>query len=262
LCAGRDAGDRHRFYDGERVALEEHAVLERAGFRLVGVAHELVIARRRGDRGPFAPGRERRPAAAQQPRRADLVDHRLWADLQCPGEGSVAAVRPIVIERCRVDHPDPVQQPERGITLLGDRRRRRRPAAALEPPDHARRVHGRDADGRGCLTGRRDERGGSAFAQAQTRAAEPRRHAVGRRRPCRAERPLQVGAQLLRPGQPARDVVAHVGHDGWPWAGWEPGIEGRHAVGLGRRDGESAADVVEPALADPADPSLEGMERR
>jgi hypothetical protein len=74
--------DRHRLDDGERVAFEDHPVLERAGFRLVGVAHEVMRLRRLcGDRGPFAPRREGGATAAHQLRRRDLGDDRLTTDL-------------------------------------------------------------------------------------------------------------------------------------------------------------------------------------
>ena len=61
--------------DGERVLLHEHAVLEGARLRLVGVAHEVVRVRRLGgDRRPTCARSEGGAAAADQLRRRDLVD--------------------------------------------------------------------------------------------------------------------------------------------------------------------------------------------
>ena len=42
LAAGRVRGDRHRLDQRERIALDEHAILERARLGLVGVADEVV----------------------------------------------------------------------------------------------------------------------------------------------------------------------------------------------------------------------------
>src|SRR5207249_9140104 len=42
LAAGRTGGDGHRLDDRERVSLHEHAVLESARLRLVGIADEIV----------------------------------------------------------------------------------------------------------------------------------------------------------------------------------------------------------------------------
>jgi hypothetical protein len=48
----------------------------------------------------------------------------------------------------------------------------------------------------------------------------------------------------------------------WPRLEREHRVERRDAVGVGRRDGQPAADIVEATLADPADTRLEGVERR
>src|SRR6185436_20122122 len=51
------SGDRHRLDDGERIALEQHAILERAGFGFVRVADEVVrTGRLFGDGIPFTSG--------------------------------------------------------------------------------------------------------------------------------------------------------------------------------------------------------------
>ena len=83
---GRERRDRHRLDDRERVALEQHPVLERARLRLVGVADEVVRLRRLGgDRGPLPPGREGGAAAPDQPGRRDLGDDGIRADLRSRG---------------------------------------------------------------------------------------------------------------------------------------------------------------------------------
>ena len=61
------ARDRHGLDDGEGVALDQDAVLERARLRLVGVADQVMRLRGlRGHRGPLPPGREGRAAAAHE----------------------------------------------------------------------------------------------------------------------------------------------------------------------------------------------------
>ena len=111
-CAGREGGDRHRLDRRERVALEQDAVLERARLGFVGVAHEVVgLGRLGGDGGPLATGRERRAATARSACDVgDLRDDALGAELERAGEGRVAAVGAVVVERRRVDDADPRQQ--------------------------------------------------------------------------------------------------------------------------------------------------------
>ena len=83
LAAGGESGDRHRLDDGERIAVEQHAILERAGLRLVGVADEIVRTRRLlGDRVPFAAGGKRGAAAAHELRVDDFANHGVGADLE------------------------------------------------------------------------------------------------------------------------------------------------------------------------------------
>ena len=88
LGAGREAGDRHRLDEGERVLLQQDAVLERAGLGLVGVADEVVGPGRLGGHGgPLAPGRERRAAAADELRRGHLLDDPLPDRARARGRG-------------------------------------------------------------------------------------------------------------------------------------------------------------------------------
>ena len=95
--------------------LDEHPVLERAGFRLVGVADEVVRLRRlAGDRGPLPAGRERGPATAHEARRGDLLDDLLRPHREGPGEALVPTRRPVVGEARRVDPPDAAEEPQAG----------------------------------------------------------------------------------------------------------------------------------------------------
>ena len=66
-AAGGERGDRHRLDDGERITLHQHAVLERAGLGLVGVAHEVMRLHGLPGHGlPLAAGGERRTATADE----------------------------------------------------------------------------------------------------------------------------------------------------------------------------------------------------
>ena len=83
LAAGRVRRDRHRLDQGERIALHDHAVLERARLRLVGVADEVVRAcGLAGDRIPLDAGREGGAAATLELRVLDLADDALRAELE------------------------------------------------------------------------------------------------------------------------------------------------------------------------------------
>ncbi len=113
LAAGGVAGDRHRLDHGERIALHQHAVLERARLGLVGVADQVVRPRGlAGDRLPFAPGREGGAAAAQQLRVLELADDALGPELDRAPQRRVAAVGAVVVEARRIDEADAAQQPQ------------------------------------------------------------------------------------------------------------------------------------------------------
>jgi hypothetical protein len=100
-------GDGHALDEGERVALDEHAVGERAAVALVGVAaDELHVGGCRAHRLPLDAGREAGATAPAQPGGRDLGDDRLGGELdgaQQPGE---AAVLPVGGEVGRLDDPD------------------------------------------------------------------------------------------------------------------------------------------------------------
>ena len=135
LAAGRVRGDRHRLDDGERVALHEHAVLERARLGLVGVADQVVRAARLARDGvPLAPHRERGAAAPDEARVDDLADHALGAELDRAPQRVVAAVGAVVVEALGVDRADAAQQPQRlGSPSWGGVGRRRLRAACAPP---------------------------------------------------------------------------------------------------------------------------------
>jgi hypothetical protein len=97
--AGGERRDRHRLDRGERVALEQDAILERARLGLVRVADEVVRLGLLGRDGrPLAAGREGRATAAHQLRSGHLGDDGVGADLECPRQGAVAAVGAVVVQ--------------------------------------------------------------------------------------------------------------------------------------------------------------------
>ena len=90
-----EPGDRDRLEQGVGILLEDHAVLERPGLRLVGVAHHVAGRHRlRGDGRPLPAGRERGAAATHEPRVGHLRDDGIGPDGHRPGERLVAARRP------------------------------------------------------------------------------------------------------------------------------------------------------------------------
>ena len=112
LAVRRVRGDRHRLDQRERVAFDDHAILERSGLGLVGVADEVVRSNRLASHClPLAPGREGGAAAAHELRVADLADHAFRPELERPPQSPVAAVSPVVVEARRVDDPHAAQEP-------------------------------------------------------------------------------------------------------------------------------------------------------
>ena len=72
---------------------------------------------------------------------------------------------------------------------------------------------------------------------------------------------LQLGAQTLRPLDPAGDVVTHVGDGQGARREREEVVERDDSVRLGRGHGQAPADIVEGTRRDPAKPRLNGVER-
>ena len=102
--AGRESRDRDRLDEGERIALHQHAVLERARLRLVGVADDVVrLSRLSGDRLPLDARRKGRAAAAEQVGVLELPDHGLGAELARPPQLLEPTGRDVGVERGRID---------------------------------------------------------------------------------------------------------------------------------------------------------------
>ena len=258
--AGREGRDGHRLDDGERVALQQDAVLERAGLGFVGVAHEVVrLGGLRSDRGPLPAGGEGGAAAAHQAGRRDLGDDRLGPHLQGLGQRRVAAVGTVVVERRRVGDTDPREQAG-AAAGRGDGARCASGGRGLQARQDAGGVGWGDGRSRGRVAGTRHERGRRQVAQAQARGPQPAHRPVASGLALRSDRPAQGIADPLRARDAAGDVVAHVGHDRWPRLRGIQRVERGDAIGLRRRHGEPLRDVVEGRLADPADSILDGVE--
>ena len=264
LAARREPCDRHRLEHGERVALQELPVLERAGLGLVGVADEVVRPRGLpGDGLPLDAGRERRAAAADEPRVLHLAQHPLGAELERPAEGRVAAVGAVVVEARRVDHADAAQETERRVA----------PACGTPGPGRgAGAPPASRASTSSALVGACARSSGGSPATA-TSAAGARSHwprhglryqvaePSSESSPSGPNRSSSSGDQLERPTAPARDVLADVHDARRTRLEGEERVEGRDPVGVGGRHGQPAAELVEAAGADPADPLLQRPER-
>ena len=268
LRAARVTHDRDGFQQGERVFLHQHPVLESPRLGFVGVADDVVrLDRVGGHRLPFHPGRERRPAAAEQVGVLQFPDHALRAQAHRPSQHLVTAGGPVGIQRARIYAPHLPQQPERGAVVSGLRDERAGVRAGLRRgegwPHLVGAERGQHYSGRigACVLdhGRR-----SSIALAQARAALPGdTGAVGFGASALGPEPvLHLLADLLRAVHLAGEVVADVDHCGRSRAGAEQGVKRRHPVGLGRRDGEPGADVIERPRADPAGPFLYRVEHR
>ena len=205
---------------------------------------------------------------------------RVWAELAWPGPGPGSRRQRGRRPGPGVDRADPGQQREAVRAGLRDRRADRR--LALRAPRRVAGIAARVQVRRGGaeavgergrvgrrhrhrprrLAGDRQQRGGRPLALAEARAAQPGRATVGARGARRSEPRFHGRAQLLGPGQAAGDVVADVGHDRRPGRGRQQRVERGHAVGLGRRHGQPAADVAQRGLADVADAVLQRVQRR
>ncbi|MND02480.1 hypothetical protein D3C83_218720 [compost metagenome] len=62
--------------------------------------------------------------------------------------------------------------------------------------------------------------------------------------------------------KPAGNVVTNTNNGLWLRIGGEQIVEGNDAPGFRRRYGQPATDVVERAMADPADRILDGVKHR
>ena len=289
---GRERRYGQRLQHRVRVLLHDHPVLEGARLRLVGVAHHVVGARRgMGHRLPLGSGRECRTPAPHQPGVVQLAQHTLGAQLEGTAQGGVAPVMTIIVKALRGHRADPAQQgqlrrrggavglrgrgTERGRWRSGNRRGRGRRAGcaavtrgqslahlvragraecgvvvARQLQQHRRRALTEPQAGAG-------HPGGACFSGGGWRRVGSAGRLVGGSKPL-----FQPPADLGAAGIAAHDVVAHVGHPRWPLLGGQQGVEGGHAVGLGRRHVQAAADVAEGRGADPADRVLHAVQRR
>ncbi len=259
LASGRDAGDRERFDHRERVLLRDHAVLERAGLALVGVADEVVrMHRLLGDRLPLHTGWERGAASAHQLGVRDLSKRPLRPVLEREPQRLVPFVRPVVVDRSWIDVSDPAQESE----ALGGLQRRSlrvpadRPSPTLDEGTDALEAHLTDLIGVGAVATGLQERGRRHLAQTETWAPQ---HLVPT---VRADRFLDVADEAVGTMQAACDVVADVEDRLWAFVGREHRVERRDAVGLGGRHREPFADVVHATGTDPACCTLQGVQRR
>ena len=93
FCAASIPGNRHAFQDLLRVGIHQHTVFEDQWLRFIGVAHDhLWLARRLGDKAPFASDRETRPAASGQACGLDLGHDQIWGALECQLQALVSAM--------------------------------------------------------------------------------------------------------------------------------------------------------------------------
>ena len=108
----------------------------------------------------------------------------------------------------------------------------------------------------------REKRRRRPVAATEARAPEPRRSVVGAGGPLGPEPFLELSDERLCAVTAAGDVVADVDDAGGLRRERQQRVERRDAVGVGRRHRQPAAHLVEPAGGDPADPLLQGPERR
>ena len=263
LAARRQSGDRHPLDHGERIALHEDTVLERAGLGFVGVAYEVVRSRGRACYGlPLASGRKRGATAAEQLRVRDLANDAFGPKLNRPPECGVPACRAVAVEALGVDHADASQQVQLRPRLREPRRLVSRPFRAVENPEHRAGLGGRDAPLRVPHPRAFDHHRRRPIAQTQARAPVPGRPVVRARRAGRPERRFQRCAQLVRAGAFAGHVVTHVNRQRRALVSREPVVEGHDAVGVGGRHCEPAARILHRPAADPADAILQGVQHR
>jgi hypothetical protein len=253
-----EAGDGHGLDQGERIALHHHAVFERAGLGLVGVAHDVVRTRGLlGHRLPLHASRKSSAATTEELRVFDLADGVSGTDLDGPAQSLVAAVGAVVVEGQRIDHAHASKQATPGG------RTDLRPGLDLElqivdagpDPLGCRRSEGFVGP---TLPRFLDQSRGRAFAQAQARTLDPHEPFVlfvGR-----ANAFATGHGNLGGPVHAADHVVAHVNHGLRPLFHREHGVEGGHTVNLGRRHTQTARDVIETARTDPAHTILERVQ--
>ncbi len=263
FAAGGEARDRHRLDQREGIVLHQDAVLEGAGLGLVGVADE--VARQRGRARPLPlDARGKGGAAAPHELGVDhLPHHRRRAHLEGAAQGEEAARGPVAVQARGIDPADAGQQLQARLPGL----RHRDGEVRLGDGDaHGGREHV-TARGRGQrlvarrIAGRHHQRRGRPLAEAEAGAAVPGGVAVPAL-PRGAERGFHLPAERLGAPRLAGDVVADVHGHRRMGTGLEQSVEIRHAEGLGRRDLQLTAGVVERPRAHPPLAVLDGVQHR
>ena len=205
-----------------------------------------------GDATPFDAGREGRSASSGETGGSHLGDDPIASKghrgLQCP----VAAAGPVILEAGGIHHADACQQAKARVARLGNRHRRGRDAR-VDDHGHLGHPHGPTISGGDRQvrpTPALDHHRRSPLALAQAWAGL---HVV-------APGP-QVVDQVHGPDEATGDVVTHMDRVvGSRRLMGEQVVEGRHAVGLGRRYLQDPAGVVEPSGTDPTSGTLECVE--
>ena len=96
-------GDRHALDQGEGIAFHDHAVGERAGVALVGIADDVFLRRLGGHHGlPLDARREARAAAAPKAGIGDRLDDGGRGHLERLAQALQTAMRFVVLERQRI----------------------------------------------------------------------------------------------------------------------------------------------------------------
>ncbi len=267
LAAGRVGRRSSSPRSRERILLDHDPVLERARLGLVGVADEVVRPDRLpGDGLPLAPGRERGAAAAEQLRRPSprgsrrpgpSVEARAAAPRSRRGRGSC---------RGSSGSTTPTRRSSRSVAAapLRDRvgHHRLGQPAARAPRRRRPRARRRDRALGRLLARLRHQRGRRPLAQAEAGAPSQ----IARPSPGCSPAGPTVRSSSATSSSPPRHMQAMSSQTCATTGGArlerEQGVEARDAVGLGGRDRQPPADVVERARADPADARLHRVQRR
>ena len=191
LAAGRITSNGHSLDEAEGILLHEEPILEGSGFRLVRVAHEVVRpGGSLGHRVPLPAGGEGGSTAADEFGRNDLLDDRGRPKLDRPCERAVTTAFVVGVKTRGIDCSHPAQQPEAGLSSLGNRPRDhpkpRRRGTRLDTDIHCiAKVGERVEDVPGIVlhrghsdrtrrgAGGSDEGSRGPFALAETRASHP-----------------------------------------------------------------------------------------
>ena len=183
VATGGECCDADRFDQCVRIVLDQGAVLERARFGLVGVAHQVVRRRLlRADRFPLATGREAGAAAAGEARGGDRLDHPFGAHVASHRQCVEAAIGQIGVEVGRILASGAAQQHEGIVAGLRDARRRRRFRARPLAADPRIDLDGRDVSGHGLpdrFAGVDHECGRCPLAQAEAGRRVGARRQIG-----------------------------------------------------------------------------------